>query len=172
MCCVFRPAFGCCAHAKAGQTTFFSRFQPFGFISNLFQFMSGDLTGLCLYILELVRNLQKLLSIFSIFSIKIFKSNITVLYVQQSRKLVKTGLVKIIKCQNNHVGLDSKNNKCFKNLILILLKIKLVFWKFRTFYKNKVLNITFRHKENREKMLTCTKKPINDCDNLKARNNN
>ena len=31
-CCVFRPAFGCCAHPKAGQTTFFSRFQLFLFI--------------------------------------------------------------------------------------------------------------------------------------------
>ena len=28
-CSVFQPAFGFCAHAKAGQTTFFIRFQPF-----------------------------------------------------------------------------------------------------------------------------------------------
>ena len=28
-CCVFWPAFGCCTHPKTGQTTFFSRFQPF-----------------------------------------------------------------------------------------------------------------------------------------------
>ena len=35
-CCVFQPAFGCCGHPKAGQTTFFIRFQPFLFISNLF----------------------------------------------------------------------------------------------------------------------------------------
>ena len=36
-CCVFQPAFGCHVHSKAGQTTFFSRFQPFLLISNLFQ---------------------------------------------------------------------------------------------------------------------------------------
>ena len=29
VCCVFQPAFGCCAHSKAGWTTFSSRFQPF-----------------------------------------------------------------------------------------------------------------------------------------------
>ena len=29
--------FGCWAHPKAGWNTFFSRFQPFFFISNLFQ---------------------------------------------------------------------------------------------------------------------------------------
>ena len=28
-CCVFWPAFRCCTHPKTGQTTFFSRFQPF-----------------------------------------------------------------------------------------------------------------------------------------------
>ena len=27
LCCVCRPAFGCCVHPKAGQTTFLSRFQ-------------------------------------------------------------------------------------------------------------------------------------------------
>ena len=27
ICCVFRPAFGCCAHPKAGEILFFSRFQ-------------------------------------------------------------------------------------------------------------------------------------------------
>ena len=36
-CCVFWPAFGCCTHPKAGWTTFFSRFQPFLIILNLFQ---------------------------------------------------------------------------------------------------------------------------------------
>ena len=36
-CCVFRPAFGCCTHPKAGPTTFFSRFQPCLFILNLVQ---------------------------------------------------------------------------------------------------------------------------------------
>ena len=36
-CCVFRPAFGCCAHSKAGRNTFFSRFQLFLFILNPFQ---------------------------------------------------------------------------------------------------------------------------------------
>ena len=36
-CCVFRPAFGCCRHPKTGWNTFFSHFQPFLFISNLFQ---------------------------------------------------------------------------------------------------------------------------------------
>ena len=36
-CCVFWPAFGCCAHPKAGSTNFFSRFQPFSFFFNLFQ---------------------------------------------------------------------------------------------------------------------------------------
>ena len=40
-CCVFRPAFGCCAHPKAGRNTFFSRFQPFLFILNLFQWFHG-----------------------------------------------------------------------------------------------------------------------------------
>ena len=35
--CVFRPAFGCCIHPKAGWNTFFSHFEPFLFISNLFQ---------------------------------------------------------------------------------------------------------------------------------------
>ena len=34
-CCVFRPAFGCCVHPKAGGNTFFSCFQPFLFILNL-----------------------------------------------------------------------------------------------------------------------------------------
>ena len=29
ICCVFWPAFGCCAHLKAGPTFFFSHFQPF-----------------------------------------------------------------------------------------------------------------------------------------------
>ena len=29
ICCVFKPAFMYCAHPKAGQTTLFSRFQPF-----------------------------------------------------------------------------------------------------------------------------------------------
>ena len=38
ICCVFRPAFGCCSHLKAGGNTFFSSFQPFLFISN---FLSG-----------------------------------------------------------------------------------------------------------------------------------
>ena len=28
-CCVFRPAFGCCGHLKAGQTTFFQPFSTF-----------------------------------------------------------------------------------------------------------------------------------------------
>ena len=28
-CCVFRPAFGCCAHRKAGWNNFFSRFSTF-----------------------------------------------------------------------------------------------------------------------------------------------
>ena len=28
-CCVFRPAFGCCAHLKAGCNTFFQPFSPF-----------------------------------------------------------------------------------------------------------------------------------------------
>ena len=36
-CCVFWLAFDCCAHPKADQTTFFSRFQAFLFILNLFQ---------------------------------------------------------------------------------------------------------------------------------------
>ena len=36
-CCVFWPAFGCCAHPKAGPNTFFSLFQPFLFIFHLFQ---------------------------------------------------------------------------------------------------------------------------------------
>ena len=40
-CCVFRPAFECCAHPKACQTTFFSRFQPFLFFQNLFQWFHG-----------------------------------------------------------------------------------------------------------------------------------
>ena len=35
-CCVFRPAFGCCMHPKAGRNTFFNRFQPFLFISKKF----------------------------------------------------------------------------------------------------------------------------------------
>ena len=35
-CCVFQPAFGCCAHSKAGQNTFFSRIQLFFFISKFF----------------------------------------------------------------------------------------------------------------------------------------
>ena len=39
-CCVFQPAFGCCAHPKAGRTPFFCRFQPFLFILNPFQFIS------------------------------------------------------------------------------------------------------------------------------------
>ena len=37
VCWVFRPAFRCCAHPKADWPTFFSRFQPFWFIQNLFQ---------------------------------------------------------------------------------------------------------------------------------------
>ena len=41
ICCVFRPAFGCCAHPKDGRTIFFSCFQPFLFISNLFQWFQG-----------------------------------------------------------------------------------------------------------------------------------
>ena len=43
-CCVFRKAFGCCAHPKAGRNLFFSRFSTFFvhfkaflFISKLFQ---------------------------------------------------------------------------------------------------------------------------------------
>ena len=35
VCSVFRPAFGCCAHSKAGWNIFFSRFSSL-FISNLF----------------------------------------------------------------------------------------------------------------------------------------
>ena len=34
--CVFWPAFGCCAHPKAGRYTFLSHFQPFLFTSNIF----------------------------------------------------------------------------------------------------------------------------------------
>ena len=37
MCCVFWPAFGCCTYLKAGWNNFFSRFQPFLLIVNLFQ---------------------------------------------------------------------------------------------------------------------------------------
>ena len=40
-CCVFRPAFRCLHHLKAGRTTFFSCFQPFLKISNLFQWFHG-----------------------------------------------------------------------------------------------------------------------------------
>ena len=42
-CCVFRPAFGCCVHPKAGWTTFFQPFSTFFvlFISNLFQWFYG-----------------------------------------------------------------------------------------------------------------------------------
>ena len=36
-CCVFRPAFRCCVHLKAGQNLFFSRFQAFLFNFYLFQ---------------------------------------------------------------------------------------------------------------------------------------
>ena len=36
-CCVFWPAFWCCKHPKAGWNTFFSRFKPFLFFLNLFQ---------------------------------------------------------------------------------------------------------------------------------------
>ena len=36
-CCVFRPAFRCLQQLKAGQTSFFSRFQPFLLTLNLFQ---------------------------------------------------------------------------------------------------------------------------------------
>ena len=37
-CCVFQPAFGCCAHLKAGQNTFFGSFQTFYLISNFLDF--------------------------------------------------------------------------------------------------------------------------------------
>ena len=37
ICYVFLPAFQCCAHPKAGQNTFFSRFHHFLFISKLYQ---------------------------------------------------------------------------------------------------------------------------------------
>ena len=40
-CCVFRPAFGCCAHPKAGQNIFFRRFSTFLFISKLFHWFQG-----------------------------------------------------------------------------------------------------------------------------------
>ena len=36
-CCVFRPAFGSCAHPKAGRNLLSAVFQPFLFISKLFQ---------------------------------------------------------------------------------------------------------------------------------------
>ena len=36
-CCVFWPAFRCCAHPKAGRNLFSAVFQPFLFISKLFQ---------------------------------------------------------------------------------------------------------------------------------------
>ena len=39
VCCVFRPAFKCWAHPKAVPNNFFSRFQPFLFILNLFQYI-------------------------------------------------------------------------------------------------------------------------------------
>ena len=35
--CVFRPAFGCCAHTKAGRKNFWGCFRPFLFISNVFK---------------------------------------------------------------------------------------------------------------------------------------
>ena len=41
LCSVFKPAFGCCAHPKAGQNTLLSCFQPFLFILTFFSdFMS------------------------------------------------------------------------------------------------------------------------------------
>ena len=36
LCCVFRQDLGCCAHPKAGRSTFFSCFQPFFFFLNIF----------------------------------------------------------------------------------------------------------------------------------------
>ena len=41
ICCVFRPAFGCCMHRKAGGKIFSAVFQPFLFILNLFQRFHG-----------------------------------------------------------------------------------------------------------------------------------
>ena len=40
-CCVFRPAFGCCAQPRAGQNLFTAVFWPFLFISKLFQWFHG-----------------------------------------------------------------------------------------------------------------------------------
>ena len=37
VCCVFLPAFRCLQHLRAGRNTYFSRFQAFLFITNLFQ---------------------------------------------------------------------------------------------------------------------------------------
>ena len=36
-CCVFRPAFGCCTHLKAGQNTFFGSFQLFCSFQTVFR---------------------------------------------------------------------------------------------------------------------------------------
>ena len=41
MCCVFQPAFGCCAYPKAGWNTSFWPFGPFLFISNVLQWFFG-----------------------------------------------------------------------------------------------------------------------------------
>ena len=47
MCCVFRPAFGWCAHPKAGRNTFFSRFQPFYFFQTFFSYFTSEITEKC-----------------------------------------------------------------------------------------------------------------------------
>ena len=62
-CCVFGPAFGCCAHPKAGQTTFFSLFQPVLFIWSLFIRSSGfGLMGLSLHYCNIRINILQLRS--------------------------------------------------------------------------------------------------------------
>ena len=46
-CCVFLPAFGCCAHLKAGQNNFLGFFQPFLFIVTFFSDFVSELKKKC-----------------------------------------------------------------------------------------------------------------------------
>ena len=45
MCCVFRPAFGCLQHPKAGRNIFFSRFSTFFVLFCWFQTFFSDFTA-------------------------------------------------------------------------------------------------------------------------------
>ena len=57
-CCIFSPAFGCCAHMKAGQNTFFSRYQTCLFFSTFFNEFLSEIKKKCLEKLCFKMNLR------------------------------------------------------------------------------------------------------------------